>query len=149
MKYRLNGISVPFGGISWDKDVSEKDRIKHLFFYLESKRILTNPIEMEIASQCVEAVLEIKNMLISITQDVAFSNENIELLRQMINACNKYLDDLNKLELPHIIYKEDDRWADMNFDRAMKSFRQAFKSAITELEHKNNLIFHVAISEKW
>ena len=111
MEFRLNGISVPFGGISWDKDVSEKDRIKHLFFYLESKRILTNPIEMEIANQCVEAVLEIKNMLISITQDVEFSNENIELLRQMINACNKYLDDLNKLELPHIIYKENDRWS--------------------------------------
>ena len=76
---RLNGISVPFGGISWDKDISEKDRIKHLFFYLESKRILTNPIEMEIANTCVEAVLEIKNMLISITQDVEFSNENIHL----------------------------------------------------------------------
>ena len=53
--------------------------VKHLFFYLESKRILTNPIEMEIANQCVEAVLEIKNMLISITQDVEFSNENIHL----------------------------------------------------------------------
>ena len=40
--YRINSISVPFGGISWEQYTTEKDRIEYLFFYLESKRILTN-----------------------------------------------------------------------------------------------------------
>lgn len=47
MKYKLTGISTPFGGLSWDKSLCEKDRIVFLFTYLESKRILYNPAEME------------------------------------------------------------------------------------------------------
>lgn len=149
MKYRFTGISVPFGGVSWDKDVSEKDRIGYLFFYLGSKRILTDPIQMEIPSECAESVLEIKRTITGIVQDVEFSNENLELLRQMIAACNKYLDDLKRTELPHLIFKEEDRWADLNFDRAMKNFRKAFKEAIVKIEEHNRLVSHIVISEKW
>lgn len=149
MKYRFTGVSVPFDGISWDKDVSEKDRIGYLFFYLGSKRILTNPIQMEIPSECAESVLEIKRTITGIVQDVEFSNENLELLRQMIAACNKYLDDLKRLELPHLIYKEEDRWANLNFDKAMKTFRKSFKDIIVKLEQKNDFASHIIISEKW
>ena len=47
MKYELNGISTPFGGVSWNNTNSLKDKFSFLVFYLESKRILVNPIEME------------------------------------------------------------------------------------------------------
>lgn len=30
----------------------------------------------------------------------------------MITACNKYLKNLNKLNLPTIIYKDGENWAD-------------------------------------
>ncbi len=46
MKYELNAISTPFGGVSWNKAISEKDKFSFLLIYLESKRILVNPIEM-------------------------------------------------------------------------------------------------------
>ena len=108
MKYRINSISVPFGGISWEQYTTEKDRIEYLFFYLESKRILTNPIEMELPDQCVHSVLEIKAELVNIAKDFDFSSNVKKELRQLIQICNKYLDNLNKLNLPHIIYKEND-----------------------------------------
>ena len=60
MKYELNGISLPFGGISWNKTKSKKDIFSFLLIYLESKRILVNPIEMEKKEWCMESVLEIK-----------------------------------------------------------------------------------------
>ena len=48
MGIRITGIDVPFGGISWEYTETEKQAIQKLFFFLESKRLLTNPIEMEI-----------------------------------------------------------------------------------------------------
>ena len=56
MKYELNGISLPFGGISWNKTKSKKDIFSFLLIYLESKRILINPIEMEKKEWCMESV---------------------------------------------------------------------------------------------
>lgn len=64
MKYELNGVSTPIGGISWNKTHSVKDKFSFLLLYLESKRILVNPIEMEKKEWCIESVLEIKSNLL-------------------------------------------------------------------------------------
>ena len=37
MKYELNGVSTPIGGISWNKTHSVKDKFSFLLRYLESK----------------------------------------------------------------------------------------------------------------
>lgn len=61
---------------------------------------------MELPDQCVHSVLEIKAELVNIAKDFDFSSNVKKELRQLIQICNKYLDNLNKLNLPHIIYKE-------------------------------------------
>ena len=63
MGIRITGIDVPFGGISWEYTETEKQAIQKLFFFLESKRLLTNPIEMEIKQWCIESALEIKRRI--------------------------------------------------------------------------------------
>ena len=70
MGFELNGFSTSLGGISWNKTTSSKEVFSHLLFFLESKRILVNPIEMEIKDWRVEAVLEIRQQLVNITQEV-------------------------------------------------------------------------------
>ena len=120
MKYRINSISVPFGGISWEQYTTEKDRIEYLFFYLESKRILTNPIEMELPDQCVHSVLEIKAELVNIAKDFDFSSNVKKELRQLIQICNKYLDNLNKLRR-HIFHQTDG--ADSHSHRAYPEYK--------------------------
>lgn len=149
MGYKLNGISTPLGGISWDKQVSSKDRFRHLFVFLESKRILTNPIEMEIADWCIHSVLEIKNILVNITKDVEFSDKEINIIRNMLNACNEYLDLVNPKRGSGIIYKNGERWADVGFDTAMKKFRKAFKDSITEIEANHKIKFNKIIPEEF
>ena len=47
MGIKLNGISVPIGGISWEYTESGQKGIQEMFYYLESKRLLINPKEME------------------------------------------------------------------------------------------------------
>lgn len=91
MKYELNGISTPFGGVSWNKTNSAKDKFSFLLFYFESKRILVNPIEMEKKEWCIESVLEIKKQLVSITEDTAFRKDDLSIIRNMIKVCKHVL----------------------------------------------------------
>lgn len=149
MNYRLNGFSTPIGGISWEKYITEKERIQFLFFYLESKRILTNPMSMEVIGECINSVLEIKSTLIEVTKDISFSKNNLDSIRRMIQGCNSFLNSVNETDYPTFIYKDKDRWGDLRFDRAMKDFRNAFRKPIEEIENQTGIKFEGHISDKW
>lgn len=149
MKYEFSGISTPFGGISWNKTNSVKDKFSFLLVYFESKRILVNPIEMEKKEWCIESVLEMKKQLVSITEDTAFKKEDLSIIRNMIKACNHYLDTVSPLNLPNIIFKNGDSWEDLRFDSAMKSLRCSFKTEIKKIEDRYKLKFEKEIPEKY
>lgn len=152
MKYELNGISTPFGGVSWNKAISAKDKFSFLLIYLESKRILVNPIEMEKKEWCIESVLEIKNQLVSIAKDAAFKKEELLIIRNMIDACNQYLNTVSPLNLPNIIFKSrslPESWEDLNFDKAMKQFRKSFKQEIEIIEKCYRLSFNKTIPNEF
>ena len=147
MKYDINGISVPFGGISWSKSNSPKEAFSYLFLFLESKRILVNPIDMEFKEWCIESVLEIKETLVTITKDIKFKNDEISIIRDLIDTCNTYLDTVSPMNFNGIIYKNGDRWEDLSFDNAMKKFRASFKTQIIKIEQKYKLKFNKDIPD--
>ena len=149
MGLELNGFSTSLGGISWNKTTSSKEMFTHLLFFLESKRILVNPIELEFKDWCIESVLEIKQQLVSITQELKLKDFDADIIRNMIDACNDYLDTVKPMNLPGIIYKKDDRWEDLSFDRAMKTFRNSYKQEIVKIEKKYRLKFHKIIPEQF
>lgn len=150
MKYELSGISSPFFGLSWEKKLSEKEMFAHLLLYLESKRILVNPIEMEKKEWCIESVLEIKSSLISITNGFPLNNaDSLQIIRNLIDSCNEYLDTVSHLNLPNIIFKDGDNWEDINFDKAMKAFRSLFKTEINKIENNYKLTFNKEIPDKF
>lgn len=60
MGIKLNGISVPIGGISWEYTESGQKGIQEMFYYLESKRLLINPKEMENKEWSEKSAIEIK-----------------------------------------------------------------------------------------
>lgn len=149
MKYELNGISTPIAGISWTKNRTSKDMFSHLFLYLESKRILVNPIEMEKKEWCIESVLEIKNNLVSATENVSLNGFDLQSIRNLIDGCNTYLDTVSPMNLPYIIFKDGEHWEDINFDKAMKMFRSTFKSEINNIEQRYKLQFCKDIPDKF
>ena len=149
MGLELNGFSTSLGGISWNKTTSSKEMFTHLLFFLESKRILVTPIELEFKDWCIESVLEIKQQLVGITQELKLKDFDADIIRNMIDACNDYLDTVKPMNLPGIIYKKDDRWEDLSFDRAMKAFRNSFKQEIAKVEKKYRLKFHKIIPEQY
>lgn len=149
MGFELNGFSTSIGGISWNKTTSTKEMFTHLLFFLESKRILVNPIELELKDWCIESVLEIKQQLVNITQELKLKDFDADIIRNLIDACNAYLDTVTPMNLPGIIYKKDGRWEDLSFDRAMKAFRTSFKQEIEKIERKYRLKFHKTIPEEF
>ena len=149
MKHEINGISLPFGGISWDNNTTAKDRFRYLLLFLESKRILTNPMYMELKEECIESVLEIKQPLVSITKDVDFRDSDIDIVRSLIAACNDYLDTVRSDSIPHLIYKDGYSWADAMFDSAMKKFRKEFADGIKRIEEKYDLHYKARIPKRY
>jgi len=137
MSVRLTGISTPFGGASWEYTKTTKERIKALFSFLESRRLLTNPWYLEVVSQCVESALEIRSALVSITSDDNFSKEDRFVITNMIDASNKFLDDLNKIQeiVPYI------HTGNNLFDYALRQYRNEIKNGIQYFETSYNLKF--------
>lgn len=127
----------------------KKARLQQMFLFLESKRILTNPFYMERKDECVYSVLEIKKKLTEFTQDITLGDMDIDVIRSLIVACNEYLDSVRPDTVPHLIYKDHGRWADVTFDSAMKKFRAIFKTAINKIEKTYDLEFSVMIPEDY
>ena len=150
MKYELNGISMPIGGISWSKTTTIKDRFQWLLLYLEGKRILVNPAEMELKDECIRSVLEIKSVLMEVVKDIEISETDVSYIRILTRACNDFLDSIHSDSIPHLIYKKDNyQWADAQFDTSMKNFRKNFKNVIEMIEKRYELKFAVTIPDKY
>ena len=150
MDYRLTGISTPIGGLSWSKVTSEKTLFQYLLLYLETKRILTNPIDMEVKSECISSVLEIKNTLPECAKVTSISKTGLAFIREMINACNKYLNTVKDESIPHLIYKANgETWGNYSFDHAMKEFRYSFRDTIKKIEKQYRLSFAALIPDEY
>lgn len=150
MKYEIDGISSPLGGVSWSKNTTAKERFRDLPLFLESKRILVNPIEMELKHECIESVLDIKSKLTSITKDIPFKGKDIDIIRILVDVCNKFLDTVKDDKIPHLIYKKDNiSWIDYQLDTAMKDFRTAFREQIRVIEDKYKLCFNKNIPKEF
>ncbi len=149
----LTGINISFagtgGGASWENTKTPLGHISSLLKFLESKRLLTNPIEMEMADHCVSSALEIKNYISNLRTEVPFDDETDGVLLNLVTTCNIFLDQLSPLRGSGIIYKNGNDWANSSFSYSMKEFRQSFRKEIHVLSQKYNLIFKKDIPEQY
>jgi hypothetical protein len=60
---RLTGISTPLGGMSWQPNEVEVSAARRVIAFLEDRRVLYAPDELEVQSHCVHSVLEIRHFL--------------------------------------------------------------------------------------
>lgn len=150
MGIRINGISIPVGGISWEYTESEKKWIQEMFYYLESKRILTNPIEMEIKEWSEKSAIEIKNKLVEILSRYKYDQITVKAVKDMIDACNKFLDDMQKIDANGIIYKNSKGdWCNFQYSVAMKKFREVFRKNIQLIEGIYEIHFSKEIPKEY
>jgi len=89
---KITGISCPIFGISWTPVKSERGKIKSLITFLEDRRILFNPFQMEVPIWVSESVIEIRIKITEILALFRDESETTEILRTMRSSCRRYLD---------------------------------------------------------
>ena len=150
MGIKLNGISVPIGGISWEYTESGQKGIQEMFYYLESKRLLINPKEMENKEWSEKSAIEIKNKLVDILSRYKYDQNIITIIKQMVDACNEFLDNMQRVEVRGILYKNlQSDWEDFEYGVAMKKFRKIFRDNIKLLAETYNITFSKEIPKEY
>ena len=89
---RLTGISTPFGGASWQPAETEIAATRRVIAFLEDRRVLYEPSEMEVPSHCVHSVIEIRHRLSHELGKLDSTSELAASLRAMRTACRKFLE---------------------------------------------------------
>jgi hypothetical protein len=89
---RLTGISTPFGGASWQPAELEIEGARRVLVFLEDRRVLYDPCEMEVPDHCVRSVIEIRHCLTEELGKLEGSTELAARLRAMRAACRKFLE---------------------------------------------------------
>ena len=89
---RLTGFSVPVFGVSWNPPEPEIAVARRVLTFLEDRRVLYNPFVHEVADQCIQSVIEIRQFLTNEIGRLGNDSKLCEHLRGIRAACRKFLD---------------------------------------------------------
>lgn len=90
---RLTGFSTPLFGISWASTESERDIVRRLVISLEDRRVLFNPLALEVEWQAIESVTDIRRHLSEVLGEIGEASPGVDPIKAMRAACRKFLDD--------------------------------------------------------
>lgn len=88
---RITGISIPIFGLSWNPPILEQRIVEKIMTFLEDKRVLYNPYEMENPEYCKQSVCEIREFLTQQLFDVNRNSHLYKTLDGMRIACRNFL----------------------------------------------------------
>lgn len=122
---RVSGLSSPIFGVSWSPPEAEIAVARRVVSYLEDRRVLYNPSEMEVPEHCVESVLGIRRLLTAELGPLAPDAELAASLRAMRAACRKFLDTVGAGGRSEIVRFGAHRghWASWEFNGALGELR--------------------------
>ena len=92
---RITGFSVPVFGVQWSPTETERSVARRILAFLEDRRVLYVPSEMEQPHQCVESVLRIREFLTAELGSLDSKTSIAQSLRALRAACRKFHDTVN------------------------------------------------------
>ena len=78
---RLTGLSCGVFGISWTPSISARTIAHRIIVFLEDRRVLFVPSEMELLEHCIHSVIEIRKYLTSELQNISNESKFAEPIR--------------------------------------------------------------------
>ena len=90
--HRLTGFSCPIFGVSWNPPEAERAVARRVLTFLEDRRVLYVPSEVEVPAHCVESVLEIRRFLTHELGALSAESAIAQSLSAMRAACRKFMD---------------------------------------------------------
>ena len=109
---RITGFEVPVfgGGISWNPPTLDIEVARCLLTYLEDRRALYEPYDCETASYVVRSILDVRERLTAFLQQLDRSSPLAESLVAMRAACRKFLNDVEGIDVDHMLYHRPRMW---------------------------------------
>ncbi len=125
---RLTGISTPLIGASWQPTELEVTAARRILAFLEDRRVLYAPDELEVREHCVRSVMDIRRFLTAEIGKLGSGPELRASLRAMRTACRKFLDCVGAdTEERTILYaNHHGHWASWKFYSALGEMRGVF-----------------------
>ena len=120
---RLNGISLPFGGIQWAASELEIDVARRTLALLEDRRVFFVTASLESPDQCVASVVEIRKAL---SEEIGKLRSDSLLkanLRGIRAACRAFLDKLGPVDSERSRWMLRDTWGRAQFGVALGELR--------------------------
>lgn len=96
---RLTGFSVPVFGISWQPGALERDEAQRLIAFLEDRRVLYIPSDIEVPEHCLSSVQEIRRFLTDLIGRVRSESDLVLSARAMRGECRKFVERVEDLDL--------------------------------------------------
>lgn len=125
----ITGLSCPIFGIQWNAPIIESDEAKKIVIFLEDKRVLFNPVDMEGASHCTQSVINIRSELTKALQGLSSDSNLAKQLRQMRKACQEFSDSVGS---PQFILLDHPVQISI-LERALFKLRQKFGTSVAEI----------------
>ncbi|NYF18576.1 hypothetical protein HDC36_000013 [Xanthomonas sp. JAI131] len=124
---RITGISVPVFGIQWNPPEAERAVAKRILSFLDDRRVLYVPSEMEVPEHGVRSVLRIREFLTTELGSLSSDGQLARSLRAMRAACRKFLDAVGPEDGPVVRNAfERGHYASWEFNQAMGEMRGVF-----------------------
>ena len=97
---RINGVSCPIFGISWDPGTADVEVARTVIAFVETRRVLFSSYTNEVPDQCVASVLEIRAFLSEVIGQGRIAKELAGPLRVMRRFCVRFLERVGAVEQP-------------------------------------------------
>jgi hypothetical protein len=137
---RLTGLSIPIFGVQWNPPEAECAAARRVLAFLEDRRVLFSPSEMEAPHHCVESVLRIRESLTSEIGKIDSERELAQSLRAMRAACRKFLSTVESDDRRIIQFgAHQGHYASWVFNGALGELRGVFGVHIARLAASHGL----------
>jgi hypothetical protein len=104
IRYRLTGLTVGTVGAQWERRKTEKDQAALIVNFMENRRVLFGPRNIEDVGDCATSVVEIRHYLTQQLEGLDPRSSFAQTLKAMRAACLKFMDSIPRSR--HMHYPE-------------------------------------------
>jgi hypothetical protein len=114
----LTGFSTPIFGISWNPPQTDRDIVRKIITFLEDRRALYNPYDIEMPEYVARSIIEIRKELTDFLKSIGDNPEISPHLRAMRASCRKYLNGVGGQSRQRYHFRDFDIFATLGELRA-------------------------------